>query len=440
MFATDRGGNPIPQFLNAGPYSQLDRQTTNTNGYGASVQVTHKGELLGRPNRLIAGASFDGADTMFSASTAVGGLTPLDREFVGPGIVIDQADGSIAPVRVGITNTYYGVFFTDTLDVTPRLSLNVAGRFNAALIDLHDQTGAALTGDHTYTRFNPGAGLTYRLLPGLSVYASYSEANRAPTPAELSCASPASPCSLANFFVGDPDLKQVVAHSVEAGVRGQASVFTDAKLTWNVGLFHTGLDDDIVFVNSPIQGRAFFQNVGATRRQGVDAGLRLSTGRLLAWIDYSYIDATFQSSFLESSPNNPAAAADGTIRVRPGDHLPGIPTHLLKLGFSYKVTDAWTVGGTGIAASGRYLFGDEANLTPKTPGYFVVNANTSYRLTDNVQLFGLVQNAFNTRYYTFGTFSPTSSVFIAQAPGASNPRLYSLAAPVAGYAGLRVTF
>jgi outer membrane receptor protein involved in Fe transport len=104
------------------------------------------------------------------------------------------------------------------------------------------------------------------------------------------------------------------------------------------------------------------------------------------------------------------------------------------------VTDAWTVGGTGLAASGRFLFGDEANLTQKLPSYFVLNLHASYQLTQNLQVFGLIENAFNTKYYTFGTFSPTSSVFIAQAPGAANPRSYSPAAPIAGTVGVRLTF
>ncbi len=77
---------------------------------------------------------------------------------------------------------------------------------------------AALTGNHTYSRFNPAGGLTYKILPGLTAYASYADANRAPTPAELTCSSAASPCSLANFFVGDPNLQQVVSHTIEAGV------------------------------------------------------------------------------------------------------------------------------------------------------------------------------------------------------------------------------
>lgn len=440
VFATDRAGNPIPDFLNGGPYSDLDQQSTNTNGYGVSLQVTNRDELFGRPNQLIAGFSFDGAQTLFSASTQIGGLSLADRVFAGPGVTIDQTDGSIAPVRVGISDGYYGAFFTDTLDVTPQLSANVAGRYNFARIDLSDQLGNGLSGNHTFSRFNPAGGLTYKLFPGLTAYASYADANRAPTPAELSCASAASPCSLANFFTGDPNLQQVVSHTVEAGLRGQFRPSESATVYSDVAYFRSTLNNDILFVNSPIQGRAFFQSVGTTLRQGVDINLRLKTERLLAWLGYSYISATFQTAFTESSQNNPAADVNGNIQVQPGNHLPGIPTNLIKLGMEYKVTDAWTIGGTGIAASGRYLFGDEANLTAKTPAYFVLNLHTSYQLSPNLQLFGLIENAFNTTYYTFGTFSPTSSLFIAQAPGAANPRSYSPAAPIAGTVGLRLMF
>ena len=112
----------------------------------------------------------------------------------------------------------------------------------------------------------------------------------------------------------------------------------------------------------------------------------------------------------------------------------------MKLGVYYKATDKWTVGATAIAASSAYLFGDEANLTPPLPGYFTLNLSTSYQVTEHVQLFAWAENITNARYYTFGTFSPTSSVFIAQAPGATNPRSYSPAAPIGGFGGVRVTF
>jgi outer membrane receptor protein involved in Fe transport len=168
--------------------------------------------------------------------------------------------------------------------------------------------------------------------------------------------------------------------------------------------------------------------------------LRWTSERRLAWIDYAFTDATFQSSFILSSPNNPAADASGNIPVRPGDKLPGIPTNLIKFGAQYKVTEKLTVGAVAVAATGQFLFGDEANLTKKLPGYFLLNLNTSYQVTKNVQAFALLQNAFNATYYTFGTFSPTSSIPIVQVPGASNPRSYNIGAPIGVFGGVKVTF
>jgi iron complex outermembrane recepter protein len=104
------------------------------------------------------------------------------------------------------------------------------------------------------------------------------------------------------------------------------------------------------------------------------------------------------------------------------------------------VTDRWTVGGNALAASGQYLFGDESNQNPQTPPYFVLNLNSSYQITKNVQLFAEIDNAFNAEYFTYGTFGPTDAVPVAQAPGATNPREYSVAAPIGAFAGIRATF
>ena len=439
--STTLGGGTIPAFLGASPfaYSELDDQTTNTNGYGASAQVTNTHDVFGLHNQFVAGVSFDGAQTMFSGTSLIGGITPFSRVFVGPGVVIDEP-GQNQPVRVAISNASFGLFLVDTLDLTSRLSVTASGRLNAIETNLNDQNGGGLTGNHYYSHLNPGIGAAYKVAPWLNVYAGYSEANRAPTPAELSCAGPENSCSLANFFVGDPNLKQVVAHTIEAGIRGSVASLGPGRLSYNIGVFHTMLDDDIAFVNSEISGRAFFTNIGQTRRQGVDLGLKYQTPRWNAWIDYSYIDATYQNGFIESAGSNPAGDAEGNIAVQPGDQLPGIPHHQLKIGASYKVTDKWVVGVVGIAESQTFLVGDEANLTAPLPAFFTLNLNTSYQITPHVQLFGLVSNVTNAKYYTFGTFSPTSSVFLAQAPTATNPRAYSPAAPVGGFAGVKVTF
>ncbi|MBV9118327.1 MAG: TonB-dependent receptor, partial [Acetobacteraceae bacterium] len=439
--ATTLGGGAIPAFLGVdGVYGSVAEQTTNTNGYGTSFQVTNTSPVFGLPNHFVAGLSFDGADTIFSANTRVTGFDVPSRNSVPPEIVIDLADGSIAPVRAAITDGYYSAYLTDTLNLTPKLSATLSGRFNYEQIDIKDLETTALTGNHYYDHFNPGVGLTYKLLPSISLYGGYSVSNRAPTPAELTCSNPAAPCSLANFFTGDPDLKQPVAHTFEIGLRGQMTPYDNARLSWNVSGFRTNVDDDIIFTQSVILGTGFFQNVGSTRRQGVDIGARLTTPRWLAWFDYSYTDATFQSGFIASSPNNPAADANGDIAVIPGDKLPGIPANLLKIGAQYKVTDKWTVGAVGIAASGQYLFGDEANLTKQLSGYFLLNLNTNFQITPAVQVFALIQNALNQRYYTYGTFSPTTSVPIVQVPNATNTRSYNIGAPIGAFGGLKITF
>jgi len=354
-------------------------------------------------------------------------------------VIIDEP-GNNQPVRVGISDAYYGAFVADTINLTDRLALTTSGRFNAAAIDLDDQNGGDLTGNHAYQRFNPAFGATYKVTPWLTAYAGYAEANRAPTPAELSCAGPNESCSLANFFVGDPNLKQVVAHTVELGLRGTVVIGADDRLSYNLGFYRSNLDDDIVFVNSVVLNRAYFTNVGQTRRQGVDAGIQYKTPRWSAYLAYTYTNATYQSGFVEAAGSNPAADANGNITINPGDQLPGVPVHQGKLGVTWHVTDQWTVGGVLIAQSGQYLFGDEANLTPQLPGFVTLNLSTSYQVTPHIQFFASVENVTDAKYYTYGTFSPTASVYLAQAPNATNPRAYSPAAPIGGFGGVRITF
>jgi iron complex outermembrane receptor protein len=438
VVSTTIGGVSIPDFLNEGPYSELDTQSTNTNAYGASAQLTNTNDLFGLPNHFVAGLSFDGAKNVFGAISYIGGLSSPARVFIGPGVVIDEP-GNNVPVNVDITNATYGAYFADTLTLTREAALTISGRYNAAQVDLSDQNGGDLTGDHSYDHFNPAAGLTYRVTPWLTAYGGYAVTNRAPTPAELSCAGPQNSCSLANFFVGDPNLQQVIAHTVEAGIRGKFAPAADATLTYDIAFYHTELDNDIAFINSVTTGRAYFANIGQTLREGVDASLKLTTDRWLAYLAYSYIDASYQSSFVEASGLNPGADANGNITVQPGNKLPGIPANKLKLGAYYRANPAWTVGAVGIAASGQYLFGDEANLTPKIPGYYTLNLTTTYQMTKNVQIFAWANNVTDQHYYTFGIFSPTSSVFLAQAPNATNPRSYSPAAPLGVFVGVRLT-
>lgn len=344
--------------------------------------------------------------------------------------------GFVVAHMIGNLQAYAGPESLNAYDLTPSLALTLGGRYNIAQIRLSDQIGTSLSGSHTFSRFNPVAGVTYKIVPSVTAYAGYADGNRAPTPAELSCADPARPCTLANFFVADPPLKQVVTHTYETGLRGGFDAVDTGRVTWNAGLFRTDSDDDIINVASSITGRGFFQNAGSTRRQGVQAGAAYRDQHWSAYADYAYVDATFQDPLILNSPNNPLAAPDGTIAVRPGDRLPSIPAHRLRVGVDYKVLPDWTVGATLIYTGSQYLRGDEANLAPPVPDYWVVNLDTKYRVAPNFELFGVIRNLFDRKYATFGTFADVNGLTFGGVT-LTDPRALSLAPPLAVLVGLR---
>lgn len=437
-----RGGGTVPDFLNGAVYSANVLEGLSAQSYGASLQASEDAAVFGMKDHLVVGVSFDGSDSVFDAQTQLGGFDAINHSFVGPGVTQVQVGERTTPVTVATTTRYYGVFAADVLSVLPRLDLSAGGRFNNAEVDLHDKIGTVLTGQHSYSRFNPTLGLTYRFSPALQIYGSYSETNRAPTPTELSCSSPATPCSLLNFFIGDPNLKQVVAKTFEGGARGHIADVMGGRFSWNADYFHTGNRDDLIF--QPLSSNVnngYYTNDGQTLRQGVEAGLHFDTPLLHAVLGYTYTDATFQQALLIGAGNNPGGDTNGNLQIVPGDRIPGIPLHRGTVVVEYKVTDRWSVGGSAVLQSSQYRFGDDSNLEKPVGGYVVVNLDTSYRITDHITVFGLVNNVTNRYYDTYGTFGPVGDVPWPTVPGGvSDPRTASPGAPIAGYGGVRVRF
>ncbi|MDE2377709.1 TonB-dependent receptor [Bradyrhizobium sp.] len=439
------GGQLANPFAPGTLLGELDRTTTRSTTFGVSGQATNGDRLLGHENRFVMGASYDASVTRFNASAELGSI---GTNFVvsGSGVFLgpsgNPTTGFIGPVGLRTVNQYNGLYALDTFNVTDAFALTAGGRYNAARITLEDQLGTALNGDHLYTRFNPVIGGTYKITPELTAYAGYSEANRVPTPLELGCADPANPCLIASFLVSDPELKQVVSRTVEAGLRGSKELNV-GTLGWKIGGFRATNYDDILGL--PVAGRqgfGFFQNVGSTRRQGFEAEVNLKSAALQFHASYAFVDARFLDA-LQLSSNSPFAdPTTGTIQVVPGNQIPAVPRHRIKAGVDYAVTDAWKVGGDALFVSSQYLVGDESNQAAKLPGYAVFNLRTSYQVNKTVQLYGRVDNLFDNRYATYGTFFDTTAVPNFANGGAqfNDPRSLSPARPRAFYAGLRATF
>ena len=389
-----------------------DRATIDQNGWGLGLQLTWQGELAGMRHQLAIGASGDFGDTRFFQDEQTATFT-TDRGTIATGPFQRQTD-------VALRNAYAGLFAADTIVLHERWTLNVAGRFNRAGVDIHDRSGGdpGLEGSHHFTRFNPAIGINWNPDPRLTAYAGYNEGMRAPTPIELTCADPSAPCKLPNEFLADPPLSKVVSKTLEAGARGKAGHAT----SWSVAVYRTDLDNDIQFISSNGATNAgFFQNVGSTRRQGVEVFGVTRLGPVDLSLRYNHLDATFRSIFAAASPSNSTADANGAIVVQPGDRIPGIPANSLKLRADLDV-GAWSLGASLVAASSQYAHGDEnnADVHGKVPGYGLVHLDAQWNPTTQVALFAQVTNLFDRQYYNFallgqnvftgpgGTFGPAS--------------------------------
>ena len=438
----DTSGNPVMNILNGLPPGQDDNATVKSVGLGGSAQATYTAPLFGHDNHLVVGASLDHGNVDYTSVNIVSVIDPVSLVTTPLGPIISQPDGALVPIRLETTNSYYGLYFSDTFNVTPELAVTAGGRYNLAMIRLIDKLGSALNGNNRFARFNPALGATYKFGPGLTGYFGYAEANRAPTAGEIGCSDPARPCSLDLFVSADPPgLRQVVARTYETGLRGRLTLGPDdgeGRIDWNLGLFRTDLRDDIIAVPSEIISTGFFKNIPGTRRQGIEAGIsyRDSTWRLSA--NYSLIDATFESRVELASPTNPGANREGEIKVTPGDRIPAIPRNRVKLNVDYAIDDRWSAGGTLLAASDQFFFGDEANLTSPLKGYVVVNLRSSYKLTDNFEIFALIQNLFDSKHATYGIFGDPTRTPLPGVPNPSDPRFVSVAPPLAVYGGVRL--
>src|SRR5262249_40481819 len=160
------------------------------------------------------------------------------------------------------------------------------------------------------------------------------------------------------------------------------------------------------------------------------------------FLNYSLVQATFESALVVPSPSNPHQDASGDIQIEPGDHLPGIPEHRLKLGIDYKVVPPWTVGTTVSVVSSTHYVGDEANLLAPCLGYAAANLYTQYKPLPHLELFASINNLLSHKYATWGILSDPTGVgapgippnAVTNGPGVDN-RFQSPAAPFEVFAG-----
>lgn len=439
LCSADDDGNETPVLDEAGMPVAFDdsydaannRADTRQTSYGTAAQLAIDAPLAARENHLFVGADASHGQIRFRSRSTVGALGD-DRVVADVGFV--DLDSRVA---VDSTVTNLGVYATDTFSIRRDLFLTLSGRFNQTYLSLEDRIGDELFGDHSFHRINPAAGISYQPRRWFGAYASYSESSRAPTAVELTCASPTDPCRLPNAFLGDPPLAQVVARTVEVGVRGTARL-SDVTLSYDLAAFHTINSSDILFISSGmVANQGYFANVGDTRRQGIEADLTGRTQirgglRIDGAVRYAFIGATFQSPFTAPSALHPDAV-NGLIDVPAGAQIPSVPRHVVKLALSFRSSFGLSAGVNVISNSSQDLRGDEANLLAAVPGFVVVNARVAYRVCSHASVFALANNLFDGSDSTFGVLGDATGVLGSTY---DSPRFLGPGAPRAAWLGV----
>jgi len=371
--------------------------------YGLNAQVSSQQAVGGLQQYFSAGFNGEYGGTAFVQSTQDAVLT-TDLETVGVAPFSPQS-------RIGAANLSVGFYATDTVQLGARASLTLSARFDRSRVDL---TGGSVDGfgnpvrvdgGHDYQRLNPAVGGTYALSADTTLFANYAEGFRTPSAIELACADAAHPCAgVPSAFSSDPGLRGVSAKSLEAGGRGR---FT-ADLGWRMAVFHSDLDNDILFHQSSLT-TGYFSNVGTTRRQGVELALEGKSGALDFSGAATFLDATYRSVFEVANGANAGSVCPGSscVPVRPGDRIPGMPRLSGKVALGYQATARARLDLQLQAQGASYARGDENNLATegRIPGFLTLRAGGDYRFNETLDLSLSVTNLLDRRYASFGTLA-----------------------------------
>ena len=422
----------------------LNRTNTRQRGHGFSLQYAG----ITDEHQYAVGTTYDRSRSRFRQTEQEGLLD-------GTRAVVDPEDEEESVNIVGKTTTW-SLFGTSTWRfINTGLALTASARYNHTRVQTQDNINPppaldTLAADYTYVKINPSIGAVYDLTPGMALYGNIQQGNRAPTPIELGCANQDFACKLPNAMQADPYLKQVVTRSIEVGARGKTE-----QIRWNAALFGSNNHDDILFVSASAAnpGLGYFTNFGKTRRLGLELGASADYGRFGWNARYTYLRATFESGACLVSEANSTAESDarctedGEIRVNPGDKIPGLPEHALKLGLNWRALDWLTLGSDIAAYSGVYVRGNENNEhdgAGKTSGFTVVNLVANASLGGGWSVFARVNNVFDKRYFTAGqlaenVFNPNGT-FRTNSDDWTDETFFAPGAPRAGWIGVRYRF
>ncbi|HXE58340.1 MAG TPA: TonB-dependent receptor [Gemmatimonadales bacterium] len=285
-----------------------------------------------------------------------------------------------------------------------RVTFSGGLRYDHIRIPFEDLLDPSADTSSTFERLSPRGGVSVDLGGGGSLYASAGQSFRAPALVELTCADENAPCPLPFALGDDPPLDPVVATTYELGgrwVRGPAVI--------DGSVYRTDVRDDIFFIASDAAlFEGYFDNIGDTRREGVELAARLGFGAGHAlYANYAFSRATFRTEAELFSPReeaDPSSPIAGENEVQEGDELPLVPKHRINAGGLLILPAGFRLGADVRYVGRQWLRGDEANETERLDDYVTTDLQLGWS-GGPWEVTAIVTNLLDETYASFGTFN-----------------------------------
>ncbi|HUG73864.1 MAG TPA: TonB-dependent receptor [Steroidobacteraceae bacterium] len=384
------GNRKVVQYL-AIPAAPQQNSATHAGGVidldgnyeGADLRWSFVSTLAGRPLEITAGTNFDRQNQLRRGY----------ENFVGSEL------GVRGSLRRDETNTVrnFDQFAQAFLQLSRRWSAMAGLRHSAVKFrsadryildngtpeDPTDDPNPDDSGTGKYSDTTVVAGLMFRPVAQLRVYASVGDGFETPTFNELSYRTD-----------GDPglafDLRAARSQNYELGTKWRPA----GGLEIDAALFRADTDNELVVARNT-GGRSRFANVDRTRREGFEAALRMPLSfDLQLQAAYTLLDAKFRSDYLICSG---VPCPTPNITVPAGSRIPGVPRHQGQLALQ------WTPGMWSAAlefdARSHIVVNDRA--TNQAPGFGLWNAEVgrNWPLSDStLRSFARIDNLLDKTY------------------------------------------
>lgn len=303
--------------------------------------------------------------------------------------------------------------------LTPRLNASAgvrAGRLRYRTADHYVAPGNPDDSDARSFRYtNPVAGLSFAADESLNLYVSMGRGYEAPTLNELAYRADG-----ATGF--NTALSPMTSRQVEIGAKWRHA---PSGLRVDAALFRADTRDEIgVLTNAG--GRSTFQNVGRTRREGLELGLAWTIAPTWrAALSATWLNARYRDGFLTCTAT-PCLAADTPVDA--GNRIAGTTA---RSGFAELVWLPSSATEFGVEAVGQSSTPANDLGTASAAGWGIVNLRAlhRYRLAGDdrtLDLLARLDNAFDRRY--------AGSVIVNE----GNARYFETASPRSAMIGLRL--